>query len=313
MSTRSMTRFLLPALAAAVLVIPCPARAEDTPTGMDAWIASLEGGWIGEDNMTPMGRMPFALLFEKQDDGSYVTHSALNHDTWIRLRFFQEDDGRWLLEESGSLEGLGARGSVLVPMEGDDNIHRWISPDDPRYLRVEMAVDDETLYMKVVIRGNEHAQLNLTRLPEDRLPAMRREFTEAAKRSPEEASVHAYANVDDVAPAIREARQRIAADPEDAGARLDLAAALGEAIQANSATMGPRYAGEMLQSLLQAVELNPALPEAYQWLAGYYLNAPSIAGGSLEKAEEAARKLTELDPPAGQALMALVEQKRGAE
>jgi tetratricopeptide (TPR) repeat protein len=260
-----------------------------------------------------MGRIPFAMLFEKQEDGSYVSHSALNRETWIRLRFFQEDDGRWLLEEAGGLEGLGARGSVLVPAEGDDNIQRWISSDDPRYLRVEMAVEEETLYMKVIIRGKEHAQLNLTRLPEDQLPALRREFAEAAERLPQEESIHDYANVDEVPAAIREARQSVAADPEDAGARLDLAAALGEVIQADSATMGPRYAGEMLQSLLQAVELDPDRPEAYQWLAGYYLNAPPIAGGSLEKAEQAARKLNEIDPQAGQALLALVEQKRGTE
>ncbi len=288
--------------------LAAPAAA-GTPEEMDAWVASLEGGWTGEDNQTPLGRIPFAMLFEKQADGSYLNHSAANRETFIRMRFVEDEDGRWLLEESGGMEGVGVRGSTLVPAEPHGEIRRWISPEDPDYVVVEMAVSDQTLYIKVLVRGQEHAQLNLQRIPDEQLPAAREAFAESAARDPEEGSIHDYSNSEQVPRTVRQARQRIARRPDDAAARMELAAALIELIQSEQA-MGPRYAGELLETLQAAVELDPQSSSAWQGLAGYYLNAPPIAGGSLDKAEDAARKLIEIDPPAGEALLAQVESRR---
>jgi len=271
------------------------------PTGdVGAWVASLEGGWYGEDNQTPMGRMAFAMLFDRQDDGSYVSHSAANRETFIRLRFFEDESGQWLLEESGGMEGLGQRGSTLVPAEPLGEIRRWVDPDDPDYLVVEMAVTGDELFVRVLVHEEEHAQLDLRRLPADQLPELRRSLAEAARRDPSEASIHDHANSEQIPETLRLARQKVAARPADAEARVALAGALIELIQSDPGT-APRYAGELLQTLQTAVELDPASTSAWQ----------GLAGGSLDKAEEVAHKLLELDPQAGEALMAQVEQRRG--
>ena len=58
--------------------------------------------------------------------------------------------------------------------------------------------------------------------------------------------------------------------------------------------------------LKQAVELDPANVEARVTLAGYYLNAPSIAGGSKKKAREQAEEIVKYDEVRGNWLLARV-------
>jgi hypothetical protein len=111
---------------------------------------------------------------------------------------------------------------------------------------------------------------------------------------------------------IEIAREAVAAGPEDARAHMRLARELAAAIQADPMNKGPLYSFEMLRALEKTVELDPTLIEAYRYLVGFYLNAPPIAGGSVEKAEETARKLAEHDAEASKALLALVEQNREA-
>jgi len=103
----------------------------------------------------------------------------------------------------------------------------------------------------------------------------------------------------------------VAAEPSNAAARLTLARALGAAIDADPAN-GPRYAFEMLDSLTTAIALDPHLSEAYHWLVGYYLNAPPIAGGSIDKASEVAGRLAEFDAAGAQTLIAQIEAQRTA-
>jgi tetratricopeptide (TPR) repeat protein len=56
------------------------------------------------------------------------------------------------------------------------------------------------------------------------------------------------------------------------------------------------YAPKSLRSLEKAVELDPSHIEARIWLAGYYANAPSFAGGSREKARDQYEKIFAIDP-----------------
>lgn len=302
---------VLTVLCAAAWIAAAPAEAAASHD-IDAWVASLEGGWSGNDNQTPLGRMPFAILFERQEDGSLASHTATNRETFIAMRLFKDDDGRWLLEESGGMEGLGVRGSTLIPGPSHGEMRRWVSPVDPDDLIVDMAVTDESLFVNVLVRGQEHAQFNLKRVPQDQLPAMREALAKAAQCDPEDASIHDHANSDGIPESVRHARQQIAERPGDAAARMTLASALIELIQSDSA-MAPRYAGELLQVLRTAVELDPDSSEAWQGLGGYYLNAPPIAGGSLDMAEEAARRLLQLDADAGRTLLAQVESRRQTE
>ena len=56
------------------------------------------------------------------------------------------------------------------------------------------------------------------------------------------------------------------------------------------------YAPKALHNLERAVELDPSHIEARIWLAGYYANAPSFAGGSREKARDQYEKIFAIDP-----------------
>lgn len=46
----------------------------------------------------------------------------------------------------------------------------------------------------------------------------------------------------------------------------------------------------------RAVEIDPAYLDAREWLAGYYLNAPGIAGGSMDKAKQQAEAIKNISP-----------------
>jgi tetratricopeptide (TPR) repeat protein len=56
------------------------------------------------------------------------------------------------------------------------------------------------------------------------------------------------------------------------------------------------YAPRAQKSLEKAVALDPGRIDARIWLAGYYANAPSFAGGSHEKAKEQFDKIFAIDP-----------------
>lgn len=68
-------------------------------------------------------------------------------------------------------------------------------------------------------------------------------------------------------------------------------------------------ASDALARLEKAVEVDPANTDARQWLAGFYMNAPPMAGGSLEKAKAQAEELIELDPEIGYSLVARIHLK----
>jgi hypothetical protein len=283
------------------------------PPAHDEWISGLEGGWHGEENLTPMGRMPFVLLFEREADGNLHSRSALNRETWIDLRFRKSADGRWLLDESAGMEGLGVQQYTLEPVEAPGELRRWVWPKDPGFLSIDLALVGERMLMDVTLRGEEHARYDLERLPAEELPELKRQLAEAERLSPDENSIHQHVQDDDTPESIRTARAAVAADPISARARLQLGMAIGQLMQSDPMNMGPRYAGEMLQALRTAVHLDPSMPEAYHWLAGYYLNAPPIAGGSVDKAEQVAQRLAAFDPDGGAELLALVEQTRNGQ
>ncbi len=280
----------------------------------DAWIESLQGAWQGQNNQTPFGRIPFVLLFERQEDGSMQAFSPLNRETFIKLRFHKLEDGNWMLEESAGPEGLGEQTHDLVPVEGPGEIRRWEYAPDPRFLSVDVAVREEVLFVKVLLRGEEHVVFHLDRQPDDSIPAFREAIAMQSKREPGPgAAMSDFVNTEKVPEAIRAARELVAAQPADAEVHMALSHALGQAIQENVSVNGPRYAFELLATLQKAVKLAPDRPEPYQELVGYYLNAPPIAGGSLDKAEALAHRLQGIDKVAGTRLLGVVQARRSPE
>ncbi|ANM28484.1 hypothetical protein ABI59_00850 [Acidobacteria bacterium Mor1] len=280
-------------------------------TADDAWMEGIAGGWAGEDNMTPMGRMPFAMVFEAEEDGSFHAFSPFNSETWIDLKFYKGEDGRWLLDESAGMEGLGVQKHTLIPVDGPGEVRRWIYEENPEYLTVDVAQADGKMMMQVMLRGREHVQFNLARMSDAETEQMREEIKIAAKRTPEDMPFHTVAGEPNPDPAIRSARAAIAAHPEAAQPRVDLAAALLDAMQEDPAK-APLYAGEVLRELRTAVELDDKHAGAWTYLAGYYLNAPPIAGGSLEKAADAAERAVALDSQAAEGMLAEIRRRAGS-
>lgn len=303
-----MRSFLWAALAA-LLASAAPAGAADAE--LDAWIDSLSGGWAGEDNATPFGRLPFAFVFDREPDGSLHARTALDRATWVDLRFAREADGRWVLLESAGLDGLGVQAHRLVPAGTRGGLRRWVHEERPEFLAVDLGIFGRRLHMEVTLRGEPHVQFDLERVTEADAARLRERLARAAALAPAEGpGLAALASDEQVPEAVLAARSRVAAAPADGRARLELAAALQAQIEANPARYGPRYAGEMLRALREAVDLAPDLPEAYHRLAGYYLEAPPIAGGSLERAEEVARRLQAMAPAAAEELLAEIARRR---
>ncbi len=102
------------------------------------------------------------------------------------------------------------------------------------------------------------------------------------------------------------AREAATGNPEDAEAQMALARLLGNEMRSNPMS-AMQYVPDFIASLEKAITLEPKNVEAYNWLAGFYMSAPPIAGGSLVKAREVADRLVAQLPEAGAELVALVE------
>ena len=70
-------------------------------------------------------------------------------------------------------------------------------------------------------------------------------------------------------------------------------------------------AGKMLKAYQRSVEIDPNHIVGWIGQCRYYLNAPPIAGGSVDKAETYAREVLNRVPFLGHVEMGLVEEKRG--
>ena len=321
-ATNALQLTLVLALGCLLALTPTTAGAA-IQTDLDAFVASLEGGWAGEDNMTPFGAMPFAVLFERDQDGSLSSRSSLNSQTYIDLRFSKDESGRWILTEEAKMEDMGAQSYSLVPVESDGPTYRWTYEERPGFLTIDMGLEDETMMMAVTLRGRDHVRFALDRLPEDEVATLRQEMLTAARTPPGEGNsirdvVENFpqpsgnqASSADADDPISQARRALAESPDDANVHLALAKALGAAINSDPAN-GPIYAGEMYRSLKKSIELDPKLAEAYHWLVGYFMNAPEITGGSLVMAEETARKLAEFDAEGAAPLLAEIASRKAA-
>lgn len=75
-----------------------------------------------------------------------------------------------------------------------------------------------------------------------------------------------------------------------------LGKALGRRAETSSFVLAPKLAVECRKAFERAVELDPTNTEAWNDLFEYYLEAPGLLGGGLEKAARVAGRIGELDP-----------------
>jgi Flp pilus assembly protein TadD len=91
----------------------------------------------------------------------------------------------------------------------------------------------------------------------------------------------------------------VAAEPNDSNHALWLGRAWGRRAETSSPLTAPGYASKTRQYFEKAVQLNPRNLDALSDLFEYYLEAPGIMGGGLDKAAATARQIGQLDPAQG--------------
>jgi tetratricopeptide (TPR) repeat protein len=84
----------------------------------------------------------------------------------------------------------------------------------------------------------------------------------------------------------------------------------GRRAETGSVFTAPGNARKAHQYFEEAVELDPNNREAVANLFEYYLEAPSLLGGGIDKAENLAKRIVTLDRPAGYHALAQLERKQ---
>jgi tetratricopeptide (TPR) repeat protein len=111
--------------------------------------------------------------------------------------------------------------------------------------------------------------------------------------------------------AIKLYEEAIKADPANAQLQTDYARALSVRINEVNFMAKGMIAGKMLKAYNTSVELNPDHIEGWIGLSRYYLNAPPIAGGSLEKATTYAHEVKKRLAWLGEVELGLITEKGG--
>lgn len=115
----------------------------------------------------------------------------------------------------------------------------------------------------------------------------------------------------DAKTAIQLYEKAIAANPDDATLQTDYANALAVRINEVNFMAKGMIAGKMLKAYKRSVEIDPDHIVGWIGQCRYYLNAPPIAGGSADKAENFANEVMARVPFLGHVELGLVAEKRG--
>jgi Flp pilus assembly protein TadD len=102
----------------------------------------------------------------------------------------------------------------------------------------------------------------------------------------------------------------VAAEPANAGYALWLGRAYGRRAETSSPFTAPAHASKARQYFEKSVRLNPMNLEAQSDLFEYYLEAPGLLGGGLDKAQASAANIAKISPADGQLAEAELAEKR---
>jgi tetratricopeptide (TPR) repeat protein len=105
-------------------------------------------------------------------------------------------------------------------------------------------------------------------------------------------------------------QKAVALKPGDSDYFLWLGRAFGRRAETSSFLTAPGYAGRARDNFEIAVRLNPRNLEAVSDLFEYYLDAPGLLGGGLDKAAALALRMGQVDPAEGHWALARVAEKR---
>jgi len=102
----------------------------------------------------------------------------------------------------------------------------------------------------------------------------------------------------------------LAAEPGDAMHALWLGRAYGRRAESASIFSAPGYAAKARQNLERAVQLDPRNLEALSDLFDYYIEAPALLGGGIEKAQRTAAQMARISEAEGYLAQAKLAEKR---
>jgi tetratricopeptide (TPR) repeat protein len=102
----------------------------------------------------------------------------------------------------------------------------------------------------------------------------------------------------------------VEAEPGNAGYALWLGRAYGRRAETSSPLTAPAHASRARRYFEKSVQLNPMNLDAQSDLFEYYLEAPGILGGGLDKAQATARNIAKISPSDGQLAEAQLAEKR---
>jgi tetratricopeptide (TPR) repeat protein len=102
----------------------------------------------------------------------------------------------------------------------------------------------------------------------------------------------------------------VAAEPSNAGYALWLGRAYGRRAETSSPFTAPAQASKARQCFEKSVQLNPMNLDAQSDLFEYYLEAPGLLGGGLDKAQTTAAQISRISPADGQLAEAKLAEKR---
>ncbi|MBA4175493.1 MAG: hypothetical protein C0505_02865 [Leptothrix sp. (in: Bacteria)] len=108
--------------------------------------------------------------------------------------------------------------------------------------------------------------------------------------------------------AVAAYEKAVALDPNNSGLHMQLAGAYGLAAQKAGMVSRMGWAGKARVAYEKAVELDPTNLAAREGLMAFYQMAPSVMGGSMDKAREQAAAIRQLDAVRGHVAFGMIFQ-----
>jgi hypothetical protein len=124
-----------------------------------AWLARIEGTYMGQNNPTPFGRIGFAIDMINQPDGSVHGRVHSDRDTYFDFKFRLNDKGEVTFHETGSLGQGSSQSHELQFVGADGDTFTFAEQQQPGLLVAEVTADGKRLRIKVTLRGKPHVDL----------------------------------------------------------------------------------------------------------------------------------------------------------
>jgi len=119
----------------------------------------------------------------------------------------------------------------------------------------------------------------------------------------------ALQNQDKYDDAIKEFRAAVKLNPKNSMAHLWLARVLGRKTEKSSVLRQPFMVGDVRTEFEKAVQLDPSNVDARSDLLEFYLEAPGVFGGGIDKARQQAEAIARLDAAEGHGAWARIAEK----